>query len=90
MACTHGGGVDPSPKAWDAIRVGTIPIIEVSESRAPNLAAVDYMTLFLQDMKISLFWRLDYYYYRRCSRYTVFFLLLLVLSSSLFHFFCRD
>ena len=30
IACPHGGGVDPSPKAWEAILVGTIPIIERS------------------------------------------------------------
>ena len=28
VACTHGGGVDPSPKAFDSIRIGTIPIIQ--------------------------------------------------------------
>ena len=30
IACPHGGGLDPSPKAWEAILVGTIPIIERS------------------------------------------------------------
>eukprot|EP01041_Mallomonas_annulata_P000906 gene906-1760_t len=27
VMCVHGGGIDPSPKAWEAIRAGTIPII---------------------------------------------------------------
>ena len=27
VACVHGGGLDPSPKAWEALLVGTIPII---------------------------------------------------------------
>lgn len=28
VACVRGGGIDPSPKAWEAILVGSIPIIE--------------------------------------------------------------
>lgn len=27
LACVQGGGMDPSPKAWESILVGTIPII---------------------------------------------------------------
>jgi hypothetical protein len=27
VLCPHGGGLDPSPKAWEAIAMGTIPII---------------------------------------------------------------
>ena len=30
IACPHGGGIDPSPKAWEALLVGSIPIIEHS------------------------------------------------------------
>ncbi|CAM9090663.1 unnamed protein product, partial [Ectocarpus fasciculatus] len=30
ILCTHGGGIDPSPKAWESILLGTIPIIEHS------------------------------------------------------------
>ena len=30
VLCVHGGGVDPSPKAWEAVRVGTVPIVERS------------------------------------------------------------
>ena len=30
VACAHGGGMDPSPKAWEAIMAGTIPIIQHS------------------------------------------------------------
>jgi hypothetical protein len=30
LICVHGGGLDPSPKAWEAIAVGTIPIIKHS------------------------------------------------------------
>jgi hypothetical protein len=28
VACVQGGGLDPSPKAWESMLVGTIPIIE--------------------------------------------------------------
>jgi hypothetical protein len=27
ILCVHGGGLDPSPKAWESMIVGTIPII---------------------------------------------------------------
>lgn len=30
IICTHGGGIDPSPKAWENILLGTIPIIQHS------------------------------------------------------------
>lgn len=30
IACVHGGGLDPSPKAWEALIIGTIPIIQHS------------------------------------------------------------
>ena len=28
VLCTHGGGLDPSPKAWESIYLGSIPIIQ--------------------------------------------------------------
>lgn len=28
LLCPHGGGLDPSPKAWEAIALGVIPIIK--------------------------------------------------------------
>lgn len=30
IVCTHGGGIDPSPKAFEAVLAGTIPIIRHS------------------------------------------------------------
>eukprot|EP01036_Dinobryon_divergens_P057105 gene57105-76255_t len=30
IAITHGGGIDPCPKLFDALIVGTIPIIEIT------------------------------------------------------------
>ena len=28
VACVHGGGLDPSPKAWESIMAGSIPIVQ--------------------------------------------------------------
>jgi hypothetical protein len=28
IMCVHGGGLDPSPKAWESLFMGSIPIIE--------------------------------------------------------------
>jgi hypothetical protein len=28
ILCVHGGGLDPSPKAWEALMAGTIPIMQ--------------------------------------------------------------
>jgi hypothetical protein len=30
VACPHGGGIDPSPKAWETLLVGSIPIVQVN------------------------------------------------------------
>lgn len=30
VLCTHGGGLDPSPKAWETLFIGSIPIIQHS------------------------------------------------------------
>jgi len=49
--CVHGGGIDPSPKAWETIILGSIPIIEHSSldgaySQLP-VAFVKNMTDFI-------------------------------------------
>ena len=28
LVCTHGGGIDTSPKSWQSLLLGTIPVIE--------------------------------------------------------------
>eukprot|EP01036_Dinobryon_divergens_P026941 gene26940-35640_t len=52
LLCVHGGGIDPSPKAWEAMLVGTIPVLEHSAlddaySHFP-VAFVDNITDFLR------------------------------------------
>ena len=39
IACVQGGGIDPSPKAWESMLVGTIPIIE----RSPVSEAYEHL-----------------------------------------------
>lgn len=51
IACIHGGGIDPSPKAWEALMVGTIPIIQHSTlddaySRLPVMFVHDWSEIF--------------------------------------------
>jgi len=52
LLCVHGGGIDPSPKAWEAIIAGTIPIIEHSTLddayKELPVAFVDSIPSFLQ------------------------------------------
>jgi hypothetical protein len=28
ILCVHGGGLDPSPKAWESLLLGTIPVMQ--------------------------------------------------------------
>eukprot|EP01034_Spumella_vulgaris_P030416 gene30416-37627_t len=52
LLCVHGGGLDPSPKAWEAVLLGTIPIVESGPLddayRLLPVALVRNMTEFLQ------------------------------------------
>lgn len=41
IASVKGGGLDPSPKAWEAILAGTIPIIDVS---SPSLLCFTFVS----------------------------------------------
>lgn len=56
VACVHGGGLDPSPKAWETILAGTIPIIRrnaVSDAyeHLPVAFVDDWADLFLDEKK---------------------------------------
>lgn len=51
ILCVQGGGIDPSPKAWEAIMMGTIPIIQHSTlddaySLLPVVFVEDWSQLF--------------------------------------------
>ena len=51
ILCVHGGGIDPSPKAWEAIMMGTIPIIQHSTlddayAQLPVVFVKDWAELF--------------------------------------------
>jgi hypothetical protein len=44
--CVHGGGIDPCPKAWESILIGTIPIVK----RYPSLMeAYDGLPMMVVD-----------------------------------------
>lgn len=44
--CPHGGGIDPSPKAWEALMMGCIPIIQRS---ALDAAYSPFPVVFIDD-----------------------------------------
>jgi hypothetical protein len=54
VACVHGGGLDPSPKAWETILAGTIPIVQRSQiadayEHLPVAFVDNWQELFLID-----------------------------------------
>jgi hypothetical protein len=61
VVCVNGGGLDPSPKAWEAIMLGTIPIIQHSTlddaySQLPVAFVGHWSTLFgsISDVRARL------------------------------------
>ena len=52
IACPHGGGIDPSPKAWEALLVGAIPIIQHSPL---DDAYERFPVMFVSDWQKDLF-----------------------------------
>ena len=51
--CTHGGGLDPSPKAWESIKIGTIPIVE----EMPLIDAYSHLPIaWVKDLKAFMRW----------------------------------
>ena len=53
IACGHGGGLDPSPKAWESIKIGTIPIIEEN----PLIDAYGMLPIaWVKDLKAFMLW----------------------------------
>ena len=60
IACVHGAGIDPSPKAWEALLVGTIPIIQHSTldnayERLPVMFVNEWSELFQNDTEGTYF-----------------------------------
>jgi hypothetical protein len=49
LVCTHGGGIDPAPKAIEAILVGTIPIID----RTANYDAYSLLPVAFVDSTVT-------------------------------------
>jgi hypothetical protein len=68
--CVHGGGLDPNPKLWEALLVGTIPIIRENKPHTDIYTDLDFpvvivkdwhnKTITLQELKG---WRNKYYHY---------------------------
>ena len=59
IACVRGGGIDPSPKAWEAIMLGTIPIIQHSTlddaySQLPVVFVDHWESLFADPVKVQM------------------------------------
>ena len=66
IACVHGGGYDPSPKAFEAIHEGTIPIMKKSivydaYSMYPVAWVDSWGELFHEDNRTELLnkWRIE-------------------------------
>jgi hypothetical protein len=51
--CVHGGGLDPSTKAWETIEIGTIPIIEHSTL---DEAYTELPVVFVNNVTEFLLW----------------------------------
>jgi hypothetical protein len=51
VMCTHGGGLDPSPKAWETLLIGSIPIIQ--HSYVAHYAVYYCMMIFILHKRIA-------------------------------------
>ncbi len=54
IACVHGSGIEPSPKAWEAVLLGCIPIVQHSTlddaySQLPVVFVTEWKELFESD-----------------------------------------
>lgn len=63
--CPHGGGIDPSPRCWEALLCGSIPIIEHSTldeaySRFPVFYINKWEQSELDEQKLNLWWDSNY------------------------------
>lgn len=63
--CPHGGGIDPSPRCWEALLCGSIPIIEHSTldeaySRFPVFYINKWEQSELDEQKLNSWWDSNY------------------------------
>jgi hypothetical protein len=63
--CPHGGGIDPSPRCWEALLCGSIPIITHSTldeaySRFPVFYINKWEQSELDENKLNLWWNSNY------------------------------
>ena len=57
VLCIQGGGLDPSPKAWESLMLGTIPIIQHSTlddayKQFPVIFVKNWLELFIEDKEV--------------------------------------
>lgn len=66
--CVHGGGLDPNPKLWEALLVGSIPIIHENKPHTDIYVELDLPVVIVKDWSSETintgmlkFWRDKYY-----------------------------
>ena len=57
VLCIQGGGLDPSPKAWESLMLGTIPIIQHSTlddayKQFPVIFVKNWLELFIEEKEV--------------------------------------
>lgn len=68
--CVHGGGLDVNPKLWEALLVGTIPIIRKNKPYTDIYTDLDFPVVMIQDwthktitLENLTIWRDKYYHH---------------------------
>lgn len=68
--CVHGGGLDVNPKLWEALLVGTIPIIRENKPYTDIYTDLDFPVVIVKDwghdtitLKQLTVWRDKYYHH---------------------------
>lgn len=66
--CVHGGGLDPNPKLWESLLVGSIPIIHENKPHTDIYVELDLPVVIIKDWSSEninneklKFWRDKYY-----------------------------
>jgi hypothetical protein len=53
--CVHGGGIDVNPKLWEALLVGTIPIIRENKPHTDIYIDLDFPVAIVKDWSLNTF-----------------------------------